>query len=220
LRANRASRPPPVATGWAPQATPSGADMALAAMLAVQCLGIFVTGPLSAAGSPALVPATKLIFLAYVVLVLFASQSRQMRIVTVAAAGADIAAGLCDLAIGTPASDVVADAAHIAAYGVLGYVVARTVFASGPVTTYRVVGAIVLVPAAFNGIADTADGAHRIATVIYFSLVTLSSTGYGDIVPVHPIARSLANLEQVIGQLFPATLLASLVSRHLESRRR
>lgn len=46
----------------------------------------------------------------------------------------------------------------------------------------------------------------------YFSLTTLTSTGYGDILPVHPLARSLANLEAVIGQLFLAILLARLVS--------
>ena len=53
--------------------------------------------------------------------------------------------------------------------------------------------------------------------LLYF--VTLTSTGYGDIVPLHPVARSLATLEAVIGQLFPATLLARLVSLELEGRR-
>jgi hypothetical protein len=33
-------------------------------------------------------------------------------------------------------------------------------------------------------------------------MVTLTSTGYGDIVPVHPIMRSAAILEAVIGQLY------------------
>ena len=51
------------------------------------------------------------------------------------------------------------------------------------------------------------------------SFVTLTSIGYGDIVPLHPLARSLAILEAVIGQLFPATLLARLVSLELEGRR-
>ena len=56
------------------------------------------------------------------------------------------------------------------------------------------------------------------ANLIYFSFVTLTSTGYGDIVPMHPIARSLANLEAIIGQLYPATLLARLVTLELEGR--
>jgi voltage-gated potassium channel Kch len=50
----------------------------------------------------------------------------------------------------------------------------------------------------------------------YFSLSTLTTTGYGDVVPVLPLARSLANLEAVMGQLFPATLLARIVALHLE----
>ena len=54
--------------------------------------------------------------------------------------------------------------------------------------------------------------------LVYFSLTTLTSTGYGDILPVHPAARSLANLEAVIGQLFLAILLGRLVSQHNNSR--
>lgn len=54
--------------------------------------------------------------------------------------------------------------------------------------------------------------------LLYFSFVTLTSTGYGDIVPLNPIVRSLANLESVIGQLFPATLLARIVTLHLRDR--
>jgi hypothetical protein len=55
--------------------------------------------------------------------------------------------------------------------------------------------------------------------LIYFSFVTLTSTGYGDVFPVHPVARSLCNPETIIGQLYPATLLARLVSWEIEGRR-
>jgi hypothetical protein len=54
----------------------------------------------------------------------------------------------------------------------------------------------------------------------YFSFVTLTSVGYGDIVPVHPYARSLANVEAIVGQLYPATLLARLVTLEIADRRR
>jgi hypothetical protein len=56
--------------------------------------------------------------------------------------------------------------------------------------------------------------------LIYFSFVTLTTVGYGDILPMHPVARSLCNLESIIGQLYPATLLARLVSLEIEGRRR
>lgn len=60
-----------------------------------------------------------------------------------------------------------------------------------------------------------ADPGAQTARMTYFSLYTITTTGCGDVVPVHPIARSLANLEAVFGQLFPATLLARLVTLHL-----
>ena len=42
--------------------------------------------------------------------------------------------------------------------------------------------------------------------------MTLTTVGYVDITPLHPIARSLAMLEALTGQLYPAILLARLVS--------
>ncbi len=48
--------------------------------------------------------------------------------------------------------------------------------------------------------------------LLYFSLVTLSTIGYGDIVPVHPEVRMLAALEGVTGVLFIAITIAILVS--------
>jgi hypothetical protein len=48
--------------------------------------------------------------------------------------------------------------------------------------------------------------------------VTLTTMGYGDILPVHPMARSAAVLEALVGQLFPAILIARLVAMELASR--
>lgn len=114
-------------------------------------------------------------------------------------------------------------------------VVGAAVFAPGRVNTHRIQGAVVLYlklavlfayaaqllemlsPGAFATTGATSqifDGARA----IYFSLVTLTSTGYGDIVPVHPLARALATLESLIGQLFPATLLARLVTQEAAAR--
>ncbi len=44
------------------------------------------------------------------------------------------------------------------------------------------------------------------SNLIYFSFVTLTTTGYGDVFPLHPVARSLCNLEAVIGQLLSRDL--------------
>jgi hypothetical protein len=77
-----------------------------------------------------------------------------------------------------------------------------------------------IAPDAFTGFPDGVGGPRGFAATIYFSFVTLTSTGYGDILPVNPFARSLANLESIVGQLFPATLLARLVAQSLEGQRR
>ncbi|CAG0996622.1 hypothetical protein BURK1_02579 [Burkholderiales bacterium] len=61
----------------------------------------------------------------------------------------------------------------------------------------------------------TADLQHAFT---YYSFVTLTSTGYGDIVPVHPYARSLAMFEAVTGQLYLAVLIARLVGLEMEWR--
>jgi hypothetical protein len=119
----------------------------------------------------------------------------------------------------------------------LAVVVARTVFAQGRVSFHRIVGAVLLyllialafvslfmlvglqIPNAFSGLV-LEDNEKLASNLIYFSFVTLTSTGYGDIYPIHPIARSLCNLETIIGQLYPATLLARLVSLEISGRRR
>src|SRR5208283_1156989 len=54
----------------------------------------------------------------------------------------------------------------------------------------------------------------------YFSFATLTTLGDGDIQPVSPIARSLAILEALFGQLYPAVMIARLISLEIVGRRR
>ncbi len=60
--------------------------------------------------------------------------------------------------------------------------------------------------------AFTISGNFSRMTAIYFSFVTLATLGYGDIAPRTDVARSVAILEGVGGQLFLAVLVARLVS--------
>ena len=60
--------------------------------------------------------------------------------------------------------------------------------------------------------AFTTSGSFSRMTAIYFSFVTLATLGYGDITPRTDVARSVAILEGVGGQLFLAVLVARLVS--------
>jgi hypothetical protein len=58
---------------------------------------------------------------------------------------------------------------------------------------------------------DSGAKTPRLAQWVYFSFVTLTTVGYGDITPVGPAARSFAILEALIGQFFVAVLVARLV---------
>jgi hypothetical protein len=119
----------------------------------------------------------------------------------------------------------------------LSVVVARAVFERGRITYHRVVGAVLLyliiglifvalygfvalsTPVAFTNLPALHGDFAVSGNLIYFSFVTLTTTGYGDIVPLHPFARSLANVEAIIGQIYPATLLARLVTLELAHER-
>ena len=50
---------------------------------------------------------------------------------------------------------------------------------------------------------------------LYYSFVTLSTLGYGDIIPVKNFARAFSALEAIIGQLYVAILIARLVGLHI-----
>ena len=76
---------------------------------------------------------------------------------------------------------------------------------------------VLLVPDPLSNLG-TLQGNFGIGNLIYFSFVTLTTIGYGDVVPLHPYARGLANVEAIIGQLYPATLLARLVTLELAVR--
>ena len=57
------------------------------------------------------------------------------------------------------------------------------------------------------------EPADRQTELLYFSLITLSTVGYGDIAPLSGMARIVAALEGVTGVLYIATTVALLVSR-------
>lgn len=69
-------------------------------------------------------------------------------------------------------------------------------------------------PDAFHVPEHLTGEAQRGRAFLYFSFVTLTTLGYGDVLPVSDWARSLATSESLTGQLFPAILLARLVSLH------
>lgn len=72
-------------------------------------------------------------------------------------------------------------------------------------------------PGSFSGLPDgVQEHPNELASsMLYFSLVCLTTMGYGDIVPVSDLARPLSVLEGVFGQLYLAVMIARLVGLHI-----
>ena len=70
-----------------------------------------------------------------------------------------------------------------------------------------------LAPGAFNGI-NQGDWGENFPKAIYFSYVTLTSLGYGEITPNIPLTRMLAFLEAITGTFYMAVVVASLIGAH------
>lgn len=212
-------------------------EPSLTALLACLLLLIFVVTPLVGLGAIGQFAAGVIWSLLGVLSVLFVSGRRAAVTVILAATAVGLATAILDRP--TPLSAVLARGSAAVALAALGGVIGRAAFGPGRVTWHRVQGAValylvlgllfahlygllnVLVPEAFANVPPSlnADAVFYRGRLLYFSFVTLTTTGYGDILPLHPVARSLATLEAVIGQLFPATLLARLVSLEVEGRR-
>ena len=84
----------------------------------------------------------------------------------------------------------------------------------------------ILVPGSFlhggQALAEGFQGSRLqvISSFIYYSFVTLTTLGYGDITPRSSPAAALSSLEAVTGQLYVAILIARLVGLHIASARR
>jgi len=76
-------------------------------------------------------------------------------------------------------------------------------------------------PGSFSGLPDGVLGDRpRLGNaMMYFSLVCITTMGYGDIVPVSGAARPFVVMEGVFGQLYLAVMIARLVGLHLVSER-
>jgi hypothetical protein len=189
------------------------------------------------AGAPVVRPATPgrlFIDLALAVLLLTGvaavSQGRAMRTVLGALACATLAVRLAYALDPESQDGLPGTATAIAFFALLAFVVARRVFREGDVNVHRINGAVALYlilgltwsfayewlalvdPGAFAFDAPPASPAERTSELLYFSFVTLTTVGYGDVLAVHPLARSLAMLEALTGQLFLAITLARLVA--------
>lgn len=113
--------------------------------------------------------------------------------------------------------------------------VINQIFAGGEITVYKIGGSVavyillgqlwsllylttyIIDPGAFThgGVMIQMEGALK--QLSYFSFVTLTTIGYGDIIAISSMARILSMMEGLLGQLFPAIFIAKLVSLQLQS---
>jgi len=111
----------------------------------------------------------------------------------------------------------------------------QVLFTAGPIDSNRLFGAISIYlllgliwslvyvgivevdPDAFNG-AEAGPWLEIIPDFIYFSFVSLTTLGYGDISPATPISRFVVYLEAITGQLYLAIMIAGLVGIGISDR--
>ncbi len=116
--------------------------------------------------------------------------------------------------------------------------VVSQIFAGGTITVNKIVGGVsayillghvlvslyltifILQPESFQYGGELIKSQEALKHLSYFSFVTLTTIGYGDITAVSSAGRVLAMMEGLLGQLFPAIFIAKLVSLQIEHSRK
>jgi voltage-gated potassium channel len=114
------------------------------------------------------------------------------------------------------------------------YAAGRRVLLSGDIDSNKIIGGIAvylllgllwsmlylitieLLPGAFDGIVAGA-WEDNFFNAVYFSFVTLTTLGYGDITPTQPLSKALAYLQAITGTFYMAVVVASLIGARFRS---
>ncbi len=112
--------------------------------------------------------------------------------------------------------------------------VVSQIFASTIITTYKIAGGVtayiivghiwatlyvaiyIMYPDSFLYGGEAIQSDEALKQLSYFSFVTLTTIGYGDITAISSTARIFVMMEGLLGQLFPAIFIAKLVSQQIE----
>jgi Ion channel len=214
------------------------ADQCLSALLALQLVLIFVAGPLASVGVELPLKLTKALTAALIIALVLGFRRRGVLAAAIVAGGIRVAAAAGELV--EPSSTTAAMDGTGAALLLLivMWIVLRVVFAPGPITSHRVRGAIVLylaiavafswiylviaalVPNAFSGVTFRVGDLTATGSLVYYSLTMLTTVGFGHITPLSAVARTVSMSEAVIGQLFPAIILARILTLYSDERKR
>jgi hypothetical protein len=220
-----------------PQATSrTVSDRALSVMLAILVVSIFAIEPLNELGVLSREYTDMWLVPVVIVGVIAVSEHRGMAILLAVLALSTALLRL--LAVWMPGNDllVVDSVLAMATAGLLTWLLVQRVLGPGRVNWHRIQGAVavylivaIIFSLAYRLVSLLADGSFAIngavadfelvqPRLLYFSICTLTTVGYGDVVPLHAYARALAELEAVFGVLFTTVIIARLVSLELASR--
>jgi Ion channel len=220
---------------WRPWIQFWATDKSLSALLLMLIVAALVLPPLIVAGVKRSILSDVVFSLLFVsgMAAVWSEGRMVFRVVTTLTLGSLAAKWLTRLAPGGEFAiwNAAADMLALASFTL---VVLAKVVRPGTITSHRIQGAVAVYlllglvwanayewtdlanPGAFTGAG--ASGAQD-ASWIYYSFVTLTTMGYGDITPVHPVARSLAAAEALTGQLYIAILISRLVALEVDARR-
>lgn len=136
-------------------------------------------------------------------------------------------------ALGVPGMLPVSDALWVIAIVLATFTSLRHALGRGRVNAERILAALdaYLLAALLFGVAystlerlwpgsfsSAMPGGFGLSRAIYFSIVTIATLGYGDVVPASEPARGLTMVEGVAGQMYLAVLVARLVSLYSQQR--
>jgi hypothetical protein len=211
-------------------------DVGLSVFTGLLVLDVFVVSPLATLGVLGTGFMDAVFTLVLVCGVIALHPGRTLRVLVVAFVG--IAIGLRWLAAWQPTPWLVGAGSVLAVVtlGCFALIVLKRVFQAGPVTQHRIHGAVCayllfgliwaaayafveqVFPSAFSMATDSGLADRPVSRFVYFSFVTLTTVGYGDITAVHPLARTLVIAEALTGQLYPAIIIGGLVASALQGR--
>jgi hypothetical protein len=213
-------------------------DPGLSALLAMQLILVFVAEPLAFEGFESPLVASGIIVVGLILVLVAGSERRGALIVVIVAGVARALAVVATVIWGAPRTMAAEGFSAVLALLAVMWVIFDIVFGPGRITAHRVRGAIVLylsmaiifawayrliaefAPGGFSGLKFTGNDHGGLSPFLYYSLTSLTTLGLGDITPVNAFARSLTAFEALIGQLFPALILARVLTLYMDEKHR
>jgi hypothetical protein len=206
-------------------------ESGLTSMFILLCISNFLVIPFFTRENPLIYLIIRLIwfFLLFTGITTLAESKVQMRKFSIIPILL-IIASICRFIFDNSIFDYVEFLIMLAVFALLIGMVLVKVFEGGSITIHRVIGSILAymlignvwaqvfqflyihVPGSLQIPESLSPSGVAHSVFLYFSYTTLTTTGYGDILPVHSIARTLVIIEQLIGVLYPVVLIGRLVS--------